>query len=123
MCRMATIIINGRTIKVADIKARFIKNIADAAAECDYIDKVVLFGSSITERSTKDSDIDIAVFGRQYKSKALISAKYKRFTHKVRNYEDGTQEYDILYFKSDGKYRPIILNRIDDGEVLYERKQ
>ena len=41
MCRVITMEINGRTIKVAEIKKKYIKNIVDAAQKCDCIDRIV----------------------------------------------------------------------------------
>ena len=51
MCRIIEMEVGSHSIRVAEIKQKYIKNIVDAAGKCDYIDKVVLFGSSIQERS------------------------------------------------------------------------
>ena len=48
---------------VADIKYDYIVNIVDQAEKCKGIDKVVLFGSSLSESCNNNSDIDIAVKG------------------------------------------------------------
>ena len=45
MCRVIETKIGDRTIKVADIKEKYIQNIIESAKACDYIDRVILFGS------------------------------------------------------------------------------
>lgn len=123
MCRVITMEINGRTIKVAEIKKKYIKNIVDAAQKCDCIDRIVLFGSSIQERCTEGSDIDIAVFGNQVPSRALASTKYERFARQLYDFDDHAQAYDILYFKTGGRNNSPILHDINEGEILYDRRR
>ena len=50
VCRVTGFDLGGREIHMAEIKQRYIPNIIDAARKCDYIDRVVLFGSSLEER-------------------------------------------------------------------------
>ena len=49
MCRVLPMNIGARQIHVAEIKQKYIQNIIDAARQCDLIDRVVLFGSSLEE--------------------------------------------------------------------------
>lgn len=121
MCKLTNIKIADRQIRVADIKKKYIPNIISSAAACDYIDKVVLFGSSISEDCTEESDIDIAVFGNQPKAKCLRSASYLRFVSNLSTFDNLSQRYDILYFKSGKKDRSFIMNEINKGVVLYAR--
>ena len=121
MCKLVEMKMGNRRIRVADIKQKYIKNIADAAEQCDYIDKVILFGSSITERCTEHSDMDLAVFGNQPETKCLTSKKYRTFTRRLYQFDDHAQPYDILYFKTGGNAKSFILKDIEKGEVLYER--
>lgn len=123
MCTVSVMDISGRSFKVADIKKKYILNIVDAASKCDIIDTVILFGSSIEERCTEDSDIDIAVFGKQNPSRALSSKKYERFARQLYAYDDHNQGYDILYFKQGTKANSPIMENILRGEVIYEREQ
>lgn len=51
-----------KNILVADIKKNHILNIIEQAKKCNRITKIILFGSSLEERCTEISDIDIAVF-------------------------------------------------------------
>ena len=122
MCKVVKMKIGDRTIRVADIKKKYIENIVDAARECDYIDRVVLFGSSIESRCKEDSDIDLAVFGNVCMSRCLTSKKYDRFTSMIYGFDDYNQSYDILYFRSGVKDKSPILNDINKGEVLYVRE-
>ena len=123
MCEVKTISLGDRVIKVADLKQKYIMNIIDAAGKCDFIDRVVLFGSSIEERCTETSDIDLAVFGSQSRSKALSSRKYERFARQLYSFDNHNQAYDILYFRNGSKNNSQILDDIEKGEVIYERKQ
>ena len=61
MCKLISI---GNGKAIADIKHKYIKNITRQAHECKNISRIVLFGSSLEERCTEKSDIDIAVFGK-----------------------------------------------------------
>ena len=79
MCKVTDYHIDGRTIRMAEIKQKYIGNIIDAAQKCDYIDRIILFGSALEERCREESDIDLAVFGNQPSGKCLTSAKYRRF--------------------------------------------
>lgn len=121
MCRMVTVHTRSGSIKVAGIKSKYVKNIADAAENCDYIDKIVLFGSCTSNRCTSKSDIDLAVFGNVSKGKCLTSKKYERFLKQVFSFDCFSQAYDILYFRSGASYADGILAEIAKGEVLYER--
>ena len=121
MCKVSPMDIGTRRIKVAEIKQKYIQNIIDAANECDLIDRVVLFGSSLQERCQEDSDIDIAVFGSQPRSRALVSGKFERFARKLYAFDDHAQAYDILYFRSGSDDSSPILSEISRGEVLYAR--
>ncbi len=114
--------VNGRQIKVADIKQKYINNIVDAAKKCDLIWSVVLFGSSIQERCSENSDIDIAVFGTQNPSKVLTSKKYERFARQLYSFDSHNQAYDILYFKHGTKSNTPIMHEIQNGEVIYVRE-
>lgn len=121
MCKVIETTVDNRKIRVAEIKEKYMQNIADAAKECDYIDKVVLFGSSLESRCKEDSDIDLAVFGNVCTSRCFKSMKYRRFVRRLSMFDNLLQRYDILYFKTGSKDRSPILKDIDKGEVVYER--
>ena len=121
MCKVVSVTIGKNTFKVADIKKKYMSNIINAAEKCDFIDRVVLFGSSTEKRCEKTSDIDIAVFGKHARSRALGSKKYERFARQLYSFDDHNQSYDILYFKSGTREKSEILDNINNGEVLYER--
>jgi len=124
MCRVVEYVTSlGNTIKVADIKEKYISNIIDAASRCDYIDRVVLFGSSLTESCRETSDIDLAVFGNQPRGKCLSSRKFRRFSDQLAAYDNFLQAYDILYFKSGTVGSGLIMDEIAKGETLYVREQ
>lgn len=122
MCKITSFVIDGRTIHMADIKQKYVWNIINAAQKCDYIDKIILFGSSLEDRCRDDSDIDLAIFGNQPEGKCLTSKKYRNFARQLSSYDDFNQNYDLLYFKTGKKYSGIIMNHIMKGEILYERQ-
>ena len=122
MCKVTEMTIDNRTVHVADIKHKYIKNIVDAAKKCPLIDKVVLFGSSIEDRCTDNSDIDLAIFGNQTKYKCLNSKEYRRFAEDLYSFDNFSQSYDLLYFKTGKTYSGLLINDINKGEVLYVRE-
>lgn len=122
MCQVVDVKVGNRNVRVADIKRKYLDNIVESAEECKYIDKVVLFGSSIEDRCTEESDIDIAVFGKEPRGKALKSSQFLTFVNKLASYDNFEQAYDVLYFKEGKKDNSAILLEIDKGEVLYVRE-
>lgn len=122
MCKVKEMRINNRTIHVADIKQKYISNIIDAAQKCVFIDKIILFGSSLEERCTDDSDIDLAIFGSKTKYKCLNSKEYRRFAEDLYSFDDFKQSYDLLYFKTGKEYGGFIVEDIKNGEVIYDRE-
>ena len=121
MCKVVDVKVGNRNVRVADVKMKYLDNIVESAEECKYIDRVVLFGSSIGDRCTEESDIDIAVFGKEPRGKALKSNQFLTFINKLASYDNFEQAYDVLYFKEGKKDNSAILLEIDKGEVLYVR--
>ena len=105
---------------VADIKLRYIQNIAEQAKKTKKIDRIMLFGSSTEERCTEMSDIDIAVFGRPTKARYLDSREFRTFQNDIFSY-DWDQDYDILYFSESNKETGNILHDINQGVEIYRR--
>ena len=121
MCRVVEMNVNGKKIHVAELKEKYIENIVDAASKCDFIDRIMLFGSSTQTRCKEDSDIDLAIFGNQTEYKALRSKQYDAFANQIYNYDDSGQSYDLLYFATNQKYNGKILEDIENGEMIYAR--
>lgn len=122
MCRLVEIETSfGTTCKVADIKEEYIKNILKSARACAAIEKIILFGSAITEDCTDKSDIDIAVFGNDKELHVLRSREYREFTSKVYNYGE-FQDYDILYFELSREPKSNIMSDIERGIVIYRKE-
>ena len=122
MCKVTAYTIDGRTIHMADIKQKYVANIIDAARKCDYIDKIILFGSALEERCQESSDIDLAIFGNQPEGKCLTSAGYRRFARQLSRFDDFAQNYDLLYFKTGKNHKETIMKHILEGETLYEKQ-
>ncbi len=121
MCKVTDFTIDGRTIHMADIKQKYVANIIDAAKRCDYIDKIILFGSALEERCKESSDIDLAIFGNQPKGKCLDSKRFRKFSDQLAAFDDFCQAYDLLYFKTGKQKSGLIMDQIAKGEVLYEK--
>lgn len=107
---------------IADIKQKYIFNIVKQAELCENICRIMLFGSSLEERCTDESDIDIAVFGKQSKNKYLQSKEFKNFQDQLLLY-DLNQDYDILYFADNVQHNYLILQDINNGVEIYRRNQ
>lgn len=122
MCKVTEMTIGNRVVHVADIKQKYIENIVDAASKCDYIDKIVLFGSSLEDRCRTDSDIDLAIFGNTSEARVLSSKKYERFARQLYSFDDHNQAYDLLYYKTGSGSKDAVMNDISKGELLYARQ-
>ena len=121
MCNIAVVQAGKRTIRVADIKSKYIANIIDAAKKSSGIDKIVLFGSSLGRNCKESSDMDLAIFGSQTRNKYFVTKEFKSFYDQLIMFDDFKQAYDILYFQTGSRNDDLILQEIMQGEVLYER--
>ena len=109
---------------VADIKKKYIDNIAQQAKKCSNISRIVLFGSALETRCTERSDIDIAVFGKKKQNAYLRSKEFKQFQKGLFLFGgDFLQDYDILYFCDDVDSGDAILEHIRKGTEIYRRAQ
>ena len=105
---------------VADIKLKHIRNISEQAKKAKNIERIMLFGSSIEERCTKDSDIDIAVFGKKTKGSYIDSKEFNTFKRALFKF-DWSQEYDVLYFSEKSRSQTPIMNDINQGVEIFKR--
>lgn len=127
MSRLISVETNyGHRILVADIKHGAIENIIKMAEACDKIDYIYLFGSSLENRCTEESDIDLAIVSSVTRSRLFRLKSYDTFVCGLYKY-DKEQEYDILQFNSVDK----ILNSAEfvcsdiaeKGKLIYIRKE
>ncbi|MBQ7719042.1 MAG: nucleotidyltransferase domain-containing protein [Clostridia bacterium] len=116
MCRLVEYK-NGR---VADIKLKYIENIARQAAKTRHITRIMLFGSALEERCREDSDVDIAVFGDIPRSGYFRLKEYKNFQDSIFDF-DFDQDYDILYYQQDKEYKSAVMKDINKGVEIYRR--
>ena len=117
MCRLVE---SGQGYQVAEIKLPYIENIISQANKTAHIEKIVLFGSSLKERCSEKSDIDIAVFGDFSKGKYYSTREYRQFVDGIFDF-GFEQDYDILYFKEGAKNSAPIMKDIENGVVIYRR--
>ena len=106
---------------VADIKLHHIQNIVVQAKKAKNIERIILFGSSVEERCTKLSDIDIAVFGTKAKGKYLDSREFVAFHDGLYQF-DWEQDYDVLYFQEGTHREDSIMADISHGVEIYRRE-
>lgn len=105
---------------VADIKLPYIINISKQAEKAKNISRIMLFGSSIEERCTEESDIDIAVFGKKNRGRYIDSKEFADFKYNLFCF-DWDQNYDVLYFKEDNKSQASIMQDINNGVEIFRR--
>ena len=105
---------------VADIKLPHINNISEQAGKTKHISRIILFGSSLENRCTKNSDIDIAVFGNKTKSRYINSKEFVTFKSDLFKF-DLNQDYDVLYFKDGNDYQDNIMADINNGVEIFRR--
>ena len=125
MCELVRIRTNdNRWVKVASVKRDCITGIIRAAKECDYIEQIIVFGSSVEKRCKKSSDIDMAVISNVTGSKLYRTASYRRFKESLYSIKEG-QLFDVLQFnsrkeveKSNDQVCRDILNK---GMLIYQR--
>lgn len=124
MCRL-TALSTDKQIQVADIKKPIIEKIVVIANICKEIDYIILFGSSLENKCTERSDIDLAIISNVTRAKLLRSNSYDRFTTALYNIDD-EQTYDILQFNSmeDLKKRDnaVCKDIVNKGKIIYRRK-
>lgn len=111
-----------KDIMVSELKRDCILNIIEEAKKYSKITKIILFGSSLEERCTERSDIDIAVFTSLYRSELFRRAWYGNFTSDIYTY-NMNQHYDILPFKEGYNDDSLIMENIYNGSVIYENLQ
>lgn len=98
MCELSKVKTNFNTeVRIADIKKIYVENIIESASICPAILEIVLFGSVLEERCTKDSDIDMLIISNKQKSQLFRDRRYKKFKNKI--FTDGNfeQDYDFIY--------------------------
>ncbi|MBD5508819.1 MAG: hypothetical protein HDR05_12450 [Lachnospiraceae bacterium] len=117
----------GNTIKVADIKSSHIQNIIKEAQKCTSIDAIILFGSSLEERCTEKSDIDIVIISKYTVNRLCDIKSYNKFMDSVYDF-DLTQSYDKLYFHSideiyDDNNDELIFRELrEKGKIIYQKE-
>lgn len=115
----------GKDIKVASIKAYILQKIITYASLCKKINYIYLFGSSVTERCTEQSDIDLAILSNTSMSKLVRDKGYQTFKEYLYNI-DIDQEYDFLYFRTltqiQNSNEFVCRDIMTKGTLLYQKE-
>lgn len=128
MCRMASIATNFNTkIEVSDNKTEYILNIVASAALCNNIEKIILFGSVLTDECTDDSDIDFVVVSKVSKSVLYKDKSYRSFLQDIHKVDDYTQQYDVICVKGEAELEkkrkkvPLYNEVLTEGKIIYRK--
>lgn len=108
-----------KDIFVSELKKDCILNVIEEAKKYTKITKIILFGSSLEERCTDNSDIDIAVFTSLNLSDLFRRKWFVDFNTNIYLY-DMNQHYDVIPFKEGYKDKSLIMENIYKGEIIYE---
>lgn len=127
MCKLVRIKTNrNKYVRVAAHKKDCIKGIIRIAGDCDYIEQIIVFGSSVENRCRKTSDIDLAIVSNIPGSRLYRSASYRQFKRQLYALSD-TQMYDVLQFYSRAAIEKskdqVCRDIISKGIVVYERNK
>ena len=120
MSKLVELNVEGKVEYVSELKYDYILNIMKQAKKCKYIDKIMLFGSSLEERCNSSSDIDIAVFLNKSRGYVATTKSYTDFLDGV-YYNKMGSHYDILCFRDDTECEDEIMKDIKSGVKIYER--
>ncbi len=128
MCKLVALQTNyGTTVNVAEIKKKHIENILNSAPLCKQILAIMLFGSSLEERCTNKSDIDLVIISNSSIGKLSQTKAFDKFINCLYSF-DMEQDYDKLYFKSIKEIEekkddiPICNELMQKGKVIYRRQ-
>lgn len=128
MCELLELKTNLNTdIKVSEYKYDQIRNLISLASLCKEIRQIILFGSSLCDTCSEDSDIDFVIISDLSVLQLSKKKTFKSFLEKLYLSDDFKTEYDILYFNS---LEEIYSNQEDwicseianKGELIYDSK-
>ena len=118
----------GDKILVDDKKKNIIQYLVDHASICDFIEQILLFGSSLEDRCSENSDIDLAIISKWPIQKISGNRKFDEFMERMYAYDNYRTDYDLLYFKSydeivkKSKEVPICRELVQKGKVIYRQE-
>lgn len=128
MCKMSSVFTNFNTqIEVAGNKMEYVLNIMAQAATCDNIEKIILFGSVLSDACTDESDIDFVVVSKVSKSVLYRDKTYQSFLKDIHKMDAYTQQYDVICVKGDAelekkrKVVPLYDDVLTEGKILYRK--
>lgn len=115
----------GTQILVSEYKKRQIEEIIEKASSCELIDQIILFGSTISDSCTENSDIDIVVISKASVSKLSQNKRYRAYSNMIYGIDNFKTEFDVLYFSSyediiNKKEKAMICKEIaEKGKIIY----
>ena len=92
------------------------KQIVEKILSCKKPEKIVLFGSRATGNEKKTSDIDIAIFGKQWTDRDINMVRH-HLEEKIKT----PLKFDVINFYSIAKDE-LKNNILSQGVILYESK-
>lgn len=114
----------GETVYISELKKDYINNIIYEASLCKYIDSVILFGSSLEEICTEDSDVDYVIITKKSVTALTGIKEYEKFKTNTWLFNI-KQDYDCLDYRSIEtikKSKSDVCKEIEaKGKVIYTR--
>ena len=90
------------------------------------IDKIVIFGSFVTGKLTRDSDIDVVIVSRDFRGKGIFERVKMTSGIGRELVKKFKMPFDLLYYSDEEweKESFLIINEAKEkGEVIYSRKE
>ncbi|MBR0163304.1 MAG: nucleotidyltransferase domain-containing protein [Lachnospiraceae bacterium] len=111
-------------IKVAAHKKNCIKGIIRIAEKCNYIDQIIVFGSTLETRCKRGSDIDLAIVSNVTGSRLYRTTAYRDFKRNLYDLDE-EQTYDVLQFHTrssiEKSHDHICREILNKGKVIFQR--
>lgn len=120
MCKLVNLQLkNGTTIKVAEHKAKKIKQYISVFPLLKSVDRVILFGSAITEQCTEQSDVDLCFL---YKDKNQYREDMAELYYEImpESIEDDAMCVDCDWFDHTKMMTGAMKAAAKEGVVIYD---
>lgn len=114
--------------KISPLKRELVRRISQKASENEYVERLMIFGSSIRDNCRKDSDIDICISWTEdpYDSEKIYKpfvSSYKPFVSELRHYISAITEgnADVVNLNHIYRYEPFIKKAVEQAVLVYHK--
>lgn len=106
-------------VYIYPLKQKQVSDIVNQLKEYKYVNKIVIFGSSVTDRCHEYSDLDIAIdIGKAYDEDGFLldsAKKVFRLIEKITFYK-----CDVVFIGYEGE---LVKKAIENGVTVFSRKE